>query len=691
MDRRTRLMFFVRNLNLQPGETTADIQVYGQDSSRNFYNLSVEYVDKLSFDPSINVIVVRVSDSMDDQTGDVFCWVNHAGQISNGAYIGIGYAAGPSPFPSPTPTPTPSPGPSATPTPTVTPTPSPRNDFYVSTSGSPAGDGSLSHPWDLATALAHPSSVGPGAVIWLRGGTYRGKFGAHLKGAAGLPITVRSFPGEWAVIDGYVSTSLYGSIDSIQTTVALRDANSFPRASTIIIADQFDPSNEEHLFLSERSGNNFSNVRRGLNGTTPLSHADGATVILGGNQLTVTGDYTIFRDFEIQNSDPVRSQTALNSQDAPHLRGEGIFNFGNYNKFINLVIHDTQDGFFNSPRAVSTEVYGCVLYNNGYIAGGRDNGHGLYLIHEDRLATAFIRENIVFNNSAIGVKGDSQNGDTVNIWTEGTVSFNNGSWNQTQERRFGILMGSNNGVADLITVKDCFLYNPSRGGSQLALGYGGLQNGSATVIGNWIAGGGQAVNILAWTPLVFKGNTIHSRDNLGGGNSELILYSRSAGSPVEMWNGNSYWNEVKSGKGYYFGGGSANLNFDQWRTQSGFDSQSEEEKGRPTANWVFVRPNQYQPGRANIVIYNWSGVGTVPINLSGIGLVDGQMFEIRSVQNYGGNPVVSAVYDSASPIINLSLTVSAATAVSTPVGRAMPIASTLPEFGAFVVLPAETP
>lgn len=74
-------------------------------------------------------------------------------------------------------------------------------DFYVAPTGTPAGDGTLTNPWDLATALSHPSQVQPGDTIWLRGGTYRGIFTSYLTGTAGQPIVVRSYPNEWAVID----------------------------------------------------------------------------------------------------------------------------------------------------------------------------------------------------------------------------------------------------------------------------------------------------------------------------------------------------------------------------------------------------------------------------------------------------------------------------------------------------------
>lgn len=77
-----------------------------------------------------------------------------------------------------------------------------RAGFYVAPNGSPSGDGSRERPWDLRTALGHPSAVRPGDTIWVRGGTYRGSFQSALRGSASAPIVLRAYPGERATIDG---------------------------------------------------------------------------------------------------------------------------------------------------------------------------------------------------------------------------------------------------------------------------------------------------------------------------------------------------------------------------------------------------------------------------------------------------------------------------------------------------------
>ena len=46
--------------------------------------------------------------------------------------------------------------------------------------------------------------VDAGHTIWLRGGTYSGRFRSQLQGSATGRITVRSYPGETAVLDSPV-------------------------------------------------------------------------------------------------------------------------------------------------------------------------------------------------------------------------------------------------------------------------------------------------------------------------------------------------------------------------------------------------------------------------------------------------------------------------------------------------------
>jgi hypothetical protein len=75
--------------------------------------------------------------------------------------------------------------------------------WWVSPDGSPTGKGTREQPWDIETALSHPSGVEPGDVIWVQGGVYRPArtLSSTLAGSAARPIVVRVEPGSRAVLD----------------------------------------------------------------------------------------------------------------------------------------------------------------------------------------------------------------------------------------------------------------------------------------------------------------------------------------------------------------------------------------------------------------------------------------------------------------------------------------------------------
>src|SRR5262249_46520739 len=77
--------------------------------------------------------------------------------------------------------------------------------------------------------------------------------------------------------------------------------------------------------------------------------------------------------------------------------------------------------------------------------------------------------------------------------------------------------------------------------------------------------------------------------------------------------------------------------------------------------------NQYEAGRANIVVYNWDRKNQVELDVSGA-LRNGERFEVRNAQDFYGPPVSSGVYDGA-PL-------------------RLPMAGSQPaqEFGAFVLM-----
>src|ERR1035437_5355456 len=76
-----------------------------------------------------------------------------------------------------------------------------------------------------------------------------------------------------------------------------------------------------------------------------------------GEILIIGGTYTILRDVEIVNQSTNRLTWA---NYAVSITVQGTFN-----KIINCYIHDTGEGPYIMLSATNTEVYGCMIYNNG--------------------------------------------------------------------------------------------------------------------------------------------------------------------------------------------------------------------------------------------------------------------------------------------------------------------------------------
>jgi hypothetical protein len=72
------------------------------------------------------------------------------------------------------------------------------SDHYVAPDGKPGNAGTKESPWDLESALSR--KIEPGSTIWIRGGTYTGKFQVSLAGTGAAPIQVRAAVGERVTI-----------------------------------------------------------------------------------------------------------------------------------------------------------------------------------------------------------------------------------------------------------------------------------------------------------------------------------------------------------------------------------------------------------------------------------------------------------------------------------------------------------
>jgi len=311
-----------------------------------------------------------------------------------------------------------------------------------------------------------------------------------------------------------------------------------------------------------------------------------------------------------------------NSGTAPY-NDAGVSMDGPGEKLINLVIHDHPgSGVTSYSAAADAEIYGCLIYFNGGQSQIQGKGYGIYTQNDAGRVKAF-KENIIPYSWGFGIHAYTEGNRIDNFLWEGNVVYNSGVlWRGVQfERNFFI--GSTTVVADANTYRENHSYYPASpsAGARNTFGYfAGTSN--LVVTGNWFVGG---VFDVSGTEPAITGNTFYRTSGFDGG-------------------GNTY---LRS----------------------------------PSGTNVFVRPNAYEPGRANIIIYNWSRAATVDVNVAGAGLQVGDRYEVRDALNWPGLPVASGQYNGSTIAIPM-----------TGLFTAMPYRApkirpehTAPEFGVFIL------
>jgi hypothetical protein len=159
--------------------------------------------------------------------------------------------------------------------------------------------------------------------------------------------------------------------------------------------------------------------------------------------------------------------------------------------------------------------------------------------------------------------------------------------------------------------------------------------------------------------------------------------------PTGTFNNNTYYNAT--GKDYFGRSGVGYVSFATWKSATGYDAASTTTGAAPSDS-VTIIPNEYETGRAHIVIYAPSNPSSIDVDLSTTGLVHGQAYTIKNAFDYNGVAVTSGTYDSGSPTISISIgSGSIARNVATPLGMGATAATTLPEFTAMVVVPVNAP
>jgi hypothetical protein len=398
-----------------------------------------------------------------------------------------------------------------------------------------------------------------------------------------------------------------------------------------------------------------------------------------GATINVRGAWTIFRDFEVTNSNASRRHQGS-------FRPMGFEVQAPNTKFVNLVIHDCGMGFGLWKEAVDAELYGNVLFNNGTDNTVLDSRHGHAVYTQNDTGTKLIRDNVIVNQFGFGIHAYPNPGNLTGFRFEGNVVANSGAAGSSAaaSRYSNILVsGYRPYRVDRVELIENFTYHSARNEvrghfteANVCLGCTDPQVGNTVIVkNNYFAGGAPVMFIGAWQHLTMRGNTYVGLDGMA-----MIKPPSEAAMRQWDWDDNSYLGTgPKAGPAVLFSIAGRLLGYRDWVATTGFDKVSRHVPGRPAGTRVFVRPNHYETGRANVIVYNWDHAGSVDVDLGEV-LRAGTYYEVLSGVDYLGQPVAAGRFEGGGvkiPMTDLR-TVKAGGTDGAPVPGAG-------EFGVFVV------
>ena len=467
------------------------------------------------------------------------------------------------------------------------------NIFYVSPTGQAAGNGSKGSPWDLQTALSNSVGIFPGAIIWMRGGTYRvqqldGGFTSNLNGTASSPITVRSFPGEWAVIDGNLfnaplkNRTLLNIYGSYTWFMDFEITNTDPNGRKIDVTTSNPP---------ERRGNSIDDYGIGTKIINLIIHDTGQGI--GAWQQGHDNEY-------------YGNVIYNNGWDAPdRTHGHGVYtqNDTGFKLF--------SDNIFFNGFALNLRTGGTAAASvRNYTWRGNVIFNGIMAWQGPNIENLRVYDNYTYKNTfKMGTEVNS-------TYLDAEVS---GNYFMAGVQMFEFVNG--------LSFHNNTVWNTDPIGKNMS-----ISTGQTTASVNMqIDNNTYYRSFVQWpywqfyvTSTATPGNPSYTGD---------FAYNRTSGTQVQTY--------AYTGK--------------SWLNDFGFDAHSTYNDFVPTTNQVFVRPNKFDPKhRANIIIYNWHNDQTVNVDLSSM-LKLGDKYELHNVQDYF-NDVITGTYQGGGGIISIPMT-----------------------------------